>query len=289
MSLSNPISLFGIHSATFYDRTDRSPIAYMRVLGDATLELTGETQDLMGGSNMYMWDSEASGISSEVSFTAREYPISAMGLLLAGTVTEYDSETNGEIVDEENVNGTSAYSTSGIGSVAISAVEGEVPKEGEYVAIAATANTVDVYAMSNVDFGASDFLDDTLKIKSGLSITTSGTTEVPGFGFKFVGGDSTDGIAMTIGDSFKFTVRRPLVTGVKMLVGASDSSFSEFGCILTGQKSGSGAITYVDVYRCKAVGMPINFAEKAYSEWQITLKALYDSTKNGVFSYIRNS
>jgi len=288
MPLTNPKTLYGIHSATFYNRTDRSPIAFLRVLGDASFELAGETEDLMGGSSMYPWDSEASSINSEISFTAREYPIEAMNLLLAGQISEYASVTAGRIDDIEDVNG-SIYNDTGVEDVQLSVVEGETPKEGEYVVVATAAGVVDVYGLSNVDFGTSDYLDDTLKIATGLVITTSGETEVEGFGFKLVGGDSTDGIGMTIGNSMKFSVRRGAVSGVKMVVGQIGSTFDEFGCILTGQKSGSGAITYLDIYRCKAVGMPINFAEKAYSEWSISLKALYDSTKNGVFEYIRNS
>lgn len=287
MPLSNPVTLYGIHSATFYNRSDRKPIAYMRVLGDANLELTGETEDLYGGSSMYMWDSEAKQISSEVSFTCREYPIEAMNLLLAGQVTSYTAVSGGQIVDAANVNG-SLIGADGIASIAISAVSGEVPKEGDYVVVGVADNKVDVYAMSDVDFGASSYLDDALKIKSGLSITTSGTTEVVGFGFKFIGGADTDGISITAGDSAKFTVRRSLVTGVKMVVGQAGSSFDEFGCILTGQKSGSGSIAYMDIYRCKALGMPISFKEKGYSEWSLTIKALYDSEKNGVFTFIRN-
>lgn len=290
MSLSNPVTLFGIHSATFYNRTNRIPFAFLRVLGDASMELAGETEDLVGGSNMYPWDSEAKSISSEVSFTAREYPVAAMELLLAGTKTEYDSEANGEVVDVENVSGTTYGDGQGVASVALSVAEGNTtPVEGDFVVEVASANTVNVYAMSNVDFGSNDFTDDTLKIKSGLTITTSGATEITGYGVKLVGGADTDGISMNVGDTFKFSVRRKLVSGVKLVVGQSDASFDEFGCILTGQKGGAGAITYVDIFRCKAAGMPINFAEKAYSEWQITLKALYDSAKNGVFAYIRNA
>ncbi len=290
MALSNPVSLFGIHSATLYSRTDRTPIAYLRVLGDASCELKGEFEDLNGGSQMYPWDSEVKSISSEISFTAREYPVAAMNLLLAGSLTSYTAAATGEVIDEANVYGTTVYSSTGIATVTVTSDDDDDLKEGEYVVKAVSATTVDVYAMSDVDFSRGTdgaYEDDYLKIASAQTITKSGATVLANYGITLTGGGDT--IAMTIGDSMRFTVRRPTVTGVKLVIGKASSTFSEFGCILTGQKSSGGAISYLDIYRCKAAGMPLQFKEKGYSEWAITIKALYDSAKDGVFEFIRNA
>lgn len=284
MPKTNPNLIFGIHSITPYDRSTRKPISYLRVVGEATLNLTGEFEELKGGSNMYAWDAEPSGITSEFSLTAREYDNDMMTMLLAGVKTEYDSENNGEIVDAENINGDSVYTSTGIASVTITTAADV--KEGEYVVIANSATKVDIYAMSDVDFARGTSLDinDANLIASDITITQSSDVAIPGLGVTLTGGSGT--IVMKANDSMRFRIRRPLVKGVKIVVGSAASSFSEFGCIISGQKKSDGSLTFLDIYRCKAAGMPISFKEKGYSEWQLTVKILYDSDKDGIFEYL---
>lgn len=289
MSLSNPYKLFGVHSVTFFDRTDRTPVGYLRVLGDCSLNLSPEFEDLNGGSQLYSWDSEVKSINSEFSLTAREYPIEVMEMLLAGTKTAYTADADGEVINEANVKGTSVIASTGIASIEVTSGDGADLKEGEYVIEAVSTTTVDIYALSDANFVRgtdATFEDDTMTIASAKTITQDGDTVLADFGLTITGGAGT--IAMTIGDTARFTVRRPSVTGVKLVVGQSGATFSEYGALLTGQVMGDGTLQYVELYRVKAAGMPIAFKEKGYSEWSITLKALYDSTRNGVFEFIRN-
>ena len=294
--LENPRTLFGVHSVCFYDRSNRLPIAFLRVLGNCNINLTPEFTDLAGGSQMMPWDSEPSAIDSEASLTAREYPIEAMELLLAGEKTEYTENADGRIDVVENVKGESIIKAdTGIATITVTDPDGsdedggEVDlKEGEYVIKAVSATTVDLYALTDANFNRGEskaFLDNTLKItESPISITTAGECKVPGYGVTLNGGSGT--IALTIGDTARFTVRRPSVKGFRVIVGQTGANFPEVGVLMCGQLQGNGGLTWVDVYRVKAAGMPVNFEEKGYSEWSITLKILYDAAKNGAFEYV---
>ena len=294
MSLSNPVGQFGVHSVCFYNRSTGIPITYLRVLGGAEVSFESEFTDLMGGSNLYNWDSEISAITSDVNLTAREYEAGAMELLLGGTLTENAAEATGAIEDLANVNGTSVYGSAGISDVALSTATGESTddlKEGKYVIKAVSSSTVDIYALSDVDFqNGTDktYVDDTLKITSSpLTITASSDTVVSGYGFTLTGGDATGGISMTIDDTAEFYVRKENSGSIELVFGASGSEFSEVGAILTSQKQADGTVTYLELYRCKVGGMPINFTEKAWSEWSVTVKALFDSDKNAIGKYRR--
>lgn len=295
MAQSQPYKIFGVHSVTFFDRDTRLPEAYLRILGDCSIALEPEFEDLNGGSSLYPWDSEVKAIKNDLSMTAREYPISLLEMLLAGEVTDYEANAEGQINDFGNVYGTSCkHATTGVASIVVTEDESEVSdmanlKEGEYVLKVVSATTVDIYCLSDANFtrGTSkQFIDDNLKITaSPLTITASTETEVEDFGFSLTGGSGT--IGMTIGHTARFTVRRPSVSGVKVVVGQPGATFNEYGALISGQMMGDTTLQWMEIYRVKAAGMPINFKEKGYSEWSITLKPLVDTTKQGVFEFVR--
>jgi len=282
--ISNPNLIYGIHSVTPYNRETRQPICLLRVLGEASLNLTGEFEELKGGSNMYAWDAEPKDITSEFSFACKEYPIAMMEKLLAGELTTYTGVASGAIDDWENINGTIISATTGIATISI--VTAADVKDGEYIFVAAAPGTISLYAMTNVDAGVGTALslDDNMLIGS-YALSTSATVNISSLGLRFTCGSAP---SLTINDSARFRLRKDLVSGVKLIVGGSSSSFSEFGAIIAGQKKSDGSLVYLDVYKCRAAGMPIAFKEKAYSEWSLSVKVLYDSEKDGVFEYIRH-
>ena len=53
--------------------------------------------------------------------------------------------------------------------------------------------------------------------------------------------------------------------------------------MIYGSKMGDGQMVEIEAYKCKSVGMPLNFARNAYSAAEVTVKMLYDSAKDGVF------
>jgi hypothetical protein len=161
-------------------------------------------------------------------------------------------------------------------------------KFGKYVVKAVSATTVDVFFSSDADIGRGTngtYQNDALKITAtALTITTGGNTTVPNFGIKLTGGAGV--IAFTSGDTATFEVRPPHTGATTVRVGATaDQIFPEFGAIVMAQKRGNQELTEIDCFRCKGIGMPLNFEMNAWSEAEVKVKVLYDSDKDGVFDF----
>lgn len=289
MALSNPFGQFGVHSVCFYDRTTGLPLTYLRVVGECNIGFEAEFADLEGGSQIIgAWDTEVTKVTSEISFTAREYDAATMEILLGGTLTENTAESTGTVEDFANVKGTSVYDDgTGIHDVSVTSDDSADLKEGKYIIKATGAKAATVYALTDADFKTgtdATYTDDTLAI--GTLDFTSGTDQtLASFGLTFEVGSSTT--AFETNDTAEFYVRKVNSSSVELVFGASGSEFQEFGVIIAGQKQSNGTISYMELYKCKAAGMPFNFAEKAWSEWSITIKALYDSDKDAVGKFRR--
>lgn len=287
MSLSNPRQIFGVHSVTPYSRTTGEPYGYVRVIKDSSLSLSGELIENTGGSNKFPWGIETGKITAELSLKFSEYPNFVFELFLGKAVTATSAETSGNVSTLTDKYGTSVVDAStGIASVAAIPSTGPANlKFGRYLVKAASATTVDIYLMSDVDAVRGtdvEYVDDTLKIISSAQTITSGAnTDVASLGLRFAGGSGT--IGMTTGDTATFEVRPINSKAITARIGASTDVQPEFGCIIISQKLGSDELFEVDAFRCKASGLPIGLAEKAYSELEAKAKLLFDSAKNGVF------
>lgn len=288
MSLSAPNAIFGIHSLTAYNPDTLVPYGTAKVLGQANINLSGELTPLNGGSSAYPWRVERGLINSEISVTLREYPDWLYQTFLGKAVTSNAAEAGGGVATAlTNANGTSVLDAStGIASVGVKSGSEADVKTGLYVVVAASATTVNVYAMSDVDFAQGTdkvFEDDALKITaSALTITASTPVTIPDFGLELTGGSGT--IGMTTGDTAFFEVRAINTGSTEVVIGSTTETYVDVGLLLAAQKSGSKNITYIDVYRAIGVGAPINMTEQAFSEAEITLQAFRDSTRNGVFA-----
>lgn len=287
MSLSTPRQIFGVHSVTPYSRTTGLPYGYVRVVKDSSISLSGEQIENTGGSNKFPWAIEDGKITAEMSLKFSEYPNFVFELFLGKAVTPVAAEASGNVSTLTNKYGTTAMSaTIGVASVAALAGSEANLKFGKYVIKAASATTIDIYLMSDVDAVRGtdvEFQDDNLKIiAAAQTITTGGNTDVASLGLRFAGGSGT--IGMTTGDTATFEVR-PIQAngGMTVRIGASTDVAPEFGCIVIAQKRSSDELFEVDAFRCKASGLPIGLAEKAWSELEAKAKLLYDSAKNGVF------
>lgn len=286
MSLSNPRIFFGIHSFTPYSRTTGLPYGTVLVLGSSTFSLEGELVELRGGSAKYPFAIEEANITADLTIAPKEYPNFLYELFLGKAVTDNSAETGGSVTSIVDVNGTTVVGATGILSATIKSGQTATLKFARYVVKAASATTVDVYALSNVDFARGtdlDFVDDTLKITSSpLTITTSAAVEIPGTGIELTGGGGT--IGMTTGDTATFETRPINTDSIDVVIGASTNTFPEFGALVVAQQRGSGEMVELNIFRCKAAGLPMSFSEKEFSEAEITAKAFYDSAKGGVFS-----
>lgn len=286
MSLSNPRAFYGVHSWTPYSRTDATFYGTVKVLKSSSLSLAGTLVDLMGGSSKYPWATEEAEIKAELSLKFGEYPDFLFTLFLGKAPTPVTAEASGNASTLTNYKGSSVKAaTTGIASVAVKSGSESDVKFGKYTVVAVSATTVDVYFSSDADIGRGtngSYTTDTLKIAAALAVTTSGVlTTITGFGIDLVGGSGT--IAMVVGDSATFSTRPVNSGGMTVRIGGSaDSSFPEFGSICMGQKRGNQEMIELDIFRCKAAGMPLNFEENAFSQGEVKIKVMYDSALDGI-------
>ena len=288
MAKSQPRIIYGVHSATPYDRATGLPYGTMEVLAGSSFSLTGELTQLNGGSQRFPVAVEDGTISAELSLKPKEYPDFLFELFLGKAPTKNSSEASGNASTILNKNGTSVVAATGIATVSVKVGSESDAKFGKYIVKAVSATTVDVYAITSVDFGrgtAAVFRDDALKITSSpLTITTSSAVTVPNFGIELNGGAGT--IAMVVGDTAEYDVRSINAGSIEVVVGGSSDVFPEFGVIAISQKRGNGGMFELDIFRVKAIGLPFNLEEKAFSEAEVTANAFYDSVKNGVFKAV---
>jgi len=286
MALSNPRIFFGVHSFTPYSRDTGLPYGTALVIGNSSFSLSGELATLQGGSNKYPYAVEETSITAELSLVFRQYEDWMFEVFLGKQPTTGTPSATGTISTVTNKNGTSvADATTGIASVSIGTATDL--KFSKYVVKAASADAVDVYAYSNIDFARGtdkEFESDALKITStALTVPDSGgTVAIPGYGVTITGGSGT--VAMDSDDTATFEVIPPDEANMSATFGGSSDTFPEFGAILMAAKRGNGQMVEIDVFRCKAVGLPIGLQEKAFSEAEITAQAFYDSDQSGVYS-----
>lgn len=288
--LSNPRIFFGVHSFTPYCRDSGLPYGTALVVGQSGFSLSGELASLNGGSNKYPWAVEETNITAELSLTVKQYEDWMMQLFLGKKPTA-GSASSGAVANVANKKGVVINATWGIASISVKAGAEDDLKFTRYVVkvVDPAQDSVDVYAMSNVDFARGtdkNFEDDLLKITSApLVITDGAAVTIPGFGLEITGGTAVDFAANNVetGNTVTFEVLPGNAKNISARFGGSADNFPEFGAIVVGQQRGNGEMVELDIFRLKAVGMPLGFQEKAFSEGEITAQAFYDAEKNGVF------
>lgn len=288
MALSNPRSVFGVHSVSMYNTATRQPYGTVKVAKGASLALAGEVIELTGGSFKYPWAIEDGLITTELTLTFAEYPDFLYEVFLGKAVTKNTSDTTGDISTITNQNGTSVVdATTGIASVGLISGDSADLKFGKYVVKCTDSgtDTVTVYNYSDVDFARGTdtvYTDDTLAIGTAVIPGTGGTVQLADYGLEFAGGSGV--IAMTDDDTAVFDVRPVNTSNIEVTIGGVSDVFPEFGCVVYAQKKGSGQLFEIDLFRCKGIGLPFNFTPQEFSETEITVKAFYDSTRSGIMS-----
>jgi len=287
MALSNPRSFFGVHSVTPYNTSTKEYYGTLKVLGSSSLNFSGELVALNGGSSKFPYHVEDGLITAEIALTFREYPDFVFELFLGKAVTTTSAQTSGSVTALANGKGTSVLQAStGIASVGLKSGSSADVKFAQYVVKAASTTTVDVYAATDIDFARgtdATYQNDLLKITAtALTITASTAVEIPGTGLELTGGSGT--IGMTAGDTAYFSSKPINSASVDVVIGGGSDSFPEFGAIVLAKQRGNGQMAEFDLYRCKAVGLPIGLEENTWSEASVTAQAFFDSTRDGVFS-----
>lgn len=288
MALTQPRVYYGIHSFTPYNLVTGLPYGIIKVLQGSTVALEAEQVDLMGGSSKYPWASEESTISADISLKVGQYENFMDELFLGKAPTDNAAETGGSVTTLTNKKGTSVKQAStGIASVGLKSGSSSAVKFGNYVVVAASTTTVDVYAYTDVDFGRganASYQNDALKITAtALTITSGAAVEIPNTGLELTGGSGS--IGMTANDTATFSSRPINDDSADVVVGSAvDTIFPEFGAIIVTQKLGNGQMLEMNAYRCKAAGMGHPFEMGAFSQTEIKVKMLYDSAQDGVFA-----
>lgn len=281
MSLSDPRIIYGIHSICPYSRTDGMPYGILKVLGGGSLNLTAESEDLFGGSNKFAWASEAKTISSEFSVTVKSMPDFLFELFLGAEVTKTAASATGTVSALTAKQGA-LVGTTGIASVALVSGKASDLKSGIYLVKAASATTVDVYALSDIDFSRGTdltFVDDSLKITTApLTVVTGEAVEIPSLGVELVGGAGV--IAMVAGDTAVFTVAAPHGGMSEIAIGKSSTTFPEHGQVVLSQKRATGDLFEIEIYKAVGQGFPIALEETVFAVPELTAKVLYDATKD---------
>ena len=281
---------FGIHSITAVNRTTEVPYGTAEILGDCTVNFAASSVDLIGGSSFYPRATEITEINSEITFNLKTFPDWVWTVFMGASVsTTASSATSGTIGVATNEKGTSVVAATGILAQPTLKTDEEANlKTNDYLVVAAAATTVNVYAVSSLQFARGTdlyFDDDTLKITSSpLTIVQDTAVEIPGTGIELTGGAGV--IAMTAGDAAIFSCAPPH-TGISDIdIGQSGIVFPEHELYLFGKERGSGEKALVRCYKAQAVsGMSYPFSQADFAQSDITVKLLIDSARDKVATF----
>ena len=285
MSLSSDFIAYGIHSLVPYRKADKLPYGIFKVLGGGSISLSAEFEDLFGGSNKYAWASEAKTISAEFTATVKSMPDFLFEVFLGAEVTNIAASATGTANGLENVKGSSVVeSSTGIASVSIKTGSEADVKASIYVIKAVSPTTVDVYAMTDIEFANGndlEYIDDSLKITaSPLTITASTAVEIPNSGLELTGGAGV--IGMTENDTAQFRVAAAHGGISEIVVGKSSAIFPEHGQVAMAAKRSNGDMLEIDIHKAVGAGFPINLEETVFSIPELTVKLLYDTCLNRI-------
>ncbi len=278
---------YGIHSICPFRISDGLPYGILKVLGGGTMTLSSEFEELFGGSNKFAWAVEAKTISSEWTATVKSMPDFMFELFLGATAVETAASSTGTVGDFANVLNESVLdAVTGIDSVALKTSSEVDLKDGIYIIRAKSATTVTVYALTDIEFkklGAANelsFLDEDLIVLDDLTISTGVATEIVGLGVEMTGGSGT--IALTVGDTARFSVRSAHNGLSEISIGSASTIFPEHKQLCLGQKRANGDTFEMELFRVVGSGMPIPFEEQTFAIPELAMKLVQDSVEDKV-------
>jgi len=290
MALSNPTQNFSVHSIAPYALQDKTiagvefkkgvPFGMFQVLGDASFNLNASSIQNYGGSSLYAWASEITQIDAEATLTVKESPDMLFSLFGGANITKTAASATGSIVAIQNVNGVSLVAATGLASATI-----ETGKEADlglnvYVVKAVGPDSVDVYAMTDMQFTNGDdldFIDDELKITvSPLTIVASTAVSVPNSGVELTGGAGT--IALVTGDTAVYKTVAAHGGFSTIDIGQKGVVFPEFGMFLYGKPRADGTLLEIELFKCQSsAGMVLPMTEGDFQISDLTVKALLNN------------
>lgn len=278
---------YGIHSICPRRITDGRPYGIMKVLGGGTLTLTSEFEELFGGSSKFAYAIEAKTISAEWTATVKVLSDFMFELFLGASVVTTAASATGTVGDLANVMGTSAFkATTGIATATAKSGSSADLKDGIYIGVVVSATTVDIYALTDIEFkklggAALSYVNEDLKITATpLTIVMASAVTIPNLGVELTGGSGT--IAMVVGDTFRFSVRSAHAGISTINIGSSSTVFPEHAQLCLGQKRANGDTFELEIFKVVGSGMPIPFEEQSFAIPELAMKLVYDSAEDSV-------
>jgi len=274
---------YGIHSICPSRLSDGLPYGILKVVGGGTMTLTSEFEELFGGSNKFAWAVEAKTISTEWTANVKSMPDFLFELFLGATVVASAASLTGTVNGLADVKGDLVAAT---GIAAVAMVTAADLKDGLYVIKAVSATTVDVFALSDLEFkkaGGTElaYVDDTLKITvTPLTIVTGADVTIPGTGVEITGGAGT--IAMTVGDTAAFNVRSAHGGLSEITIGKASTLFPEHKQLCVGQKRANGDTFELELHKVLGSGFPMPFEENTFAIPELAMKLVYDEVSDKV-------
>lgn len=283
--LSEDRFIFGVHSIAPYRPADRVPYGLLKVIGGLKLDLSSDQELLYAGSNKFPWAAEGKIIKTGLACKVKAYPGFLFSLFLGADVTDAGVDATGSVAGTANILGTSVSSaTTGFASVAVLPASKANLKFGKYVVKALSATTFALINYSDIDFGSGvleSYADDTLAVAgSPFTLANGANLDITGFGLRFVGGSA---VAMVTGDTAYFEVKPVSTKSSVINVGASTTTFPNFGAVMYAQKRSNGEMVEIEAYNVVGTGLPIDFAEMKFSEPELKMTCLYSKTYDRVF------
>lgn len=207
-------------------------------------------------------------------------------LFLGASVATTAASATGTVGDLVAISGTCFSATIGVASVAAKSGGSANLKDGIYIIKAVSATTVDVYALTDIEFkkvgGTNlDYINEDLKVTaSPLTIVAATAVEIPNLGVEITGGSGT--IAMVSGGTARFSVRSAHAGISTIDIGSSSTLFPEHRQLCLGQKRANGDTFEMELYKVVGSGMPIPFEESTFAIPELAMKLVQDSSNDKV-------
>lgn len=271
-------SYSGVQDVMIARISDGKPLAHIRGMGDFTFERSEEKAKLVVGKKTYA--TKTTKITRNVKIQLKEYYAELNQLMTGGQLTKHASNSAGEVVEEANVLGTSILAAAtGITSIEVDATHLANLKEGWYLIEAVDANSINLYAYSELD--DKEILDEKgLLTEAPIDITSAGEVDLTELGLTITGGSGT--IAFTPGNTAKFYVRPPYSEAWELLM-SGDDAVDDVMVIVTIQRD-KGAAVLFNFPKASPGGMSFNAPENDYGTWDLSFEPLDDPISNSYAS-----
>lgn len=149
-----------------------------------------------------------------------------------------------------------------------------------------TSGELNVYASTDIDAQRGTVLtlfDDFLRINEDPIVIQDGTNvALEQIGVSLTALTSAGGFdlnAVTNGSTFSFDIIPPSTYYREVIIGKSSDTFPEFGMYMYAERGEGYSAMFIDAFKCKANGLPMNLTEKSWQESEISIMPVTDGAR----------